>query len=119
MGDALSVVLGKLRAGGASIVEVLPPEIVMDIVGTLFPSDGSSSGTAVPFVWRDDLAVTIEEVLEAGLKVKSGKAPGPDVARIVVKDTMRCLARLWAGCFTSCLRKGHFPRDWKGARLAH
>ena len=56
--------------------------------------------------------------MEAGLKVKSGKAPGPDgVAGIIVRDTMRYLAPLWASCFTSCLRGGHFPRDWKEARL--
>jgi len=80
------VVLRKLRVGGVSIVEVLPPEVVGDIVGTLFPTSSSPSGTDVPFVWRDELAVTTEEVLEAGLKVKSRKAPGPDgIAGIVVR----------------------------------
>ena len=51
------VVLRKLRSGGASIVEVLPSEVVGDIVGTLFPTSSSPSGTDVPFVWRDELAL--------------------------------------------------------------
>ena len=51
------------------------------------------------FIWQD-LAVTVEEVLKAGFKIKSGKAPGPDdVAGVVVKDTMRYLAPSWAKCF--------------------
>ncbi|KAG5327721.1 PO11 protein, partial [Pseudoatta argentina] len=87
------VILKKLRAGGASIVGVLPSEIVGDIVGTLFPTDCSSRDTDVSLVWRDDLAVTVEEVLEAGRNIKSGKAPEPDdVAGVVVKDTMKHLA---------------------------
>ena len=44
----------------------------------LFTMDRSPLGTDVQFVWQDDLAVTVEEVLEAGLKIKFGKAPGPD-----------------------------------------
>ena len=72
----------------------------------------------MPFIWQDDLAVMVEEVLKAGLKIKSGKAPGPDdVAGVVVKDTMRYLALAWAKWASGCLREGHFPRDWKGARL--
>ncbi|KAG5324468.1 PO11 protein, partial [Pseudoatta argentina] len=112
------VVLKKLRTGGASIVLVLPPEIVEDIVGTLFPTDCSPRGTDVSFVWRDDFAVTVEEVLEAGLNIESGKAPGPDgVAGVVVRDMMKYLAPSWARCFTGCFREGHFPREWKRARL--
>ncbi|KAG5314514.1 RTJK polymerase, partial [Pseudoatta argentina] len=98
------VVFKKLHAGGASIVEVLPPETMGDIVETLFPMDCSPPGTYVPFVWQDDLAVTVEEILEAGLKVKSGKAPGPDsVAGGVIRSTMGILPRCELDA-SSCLR---------------
>ncbi|XP_011059985.1 PREDICTED: uncharacterized protein LOC105149338 [Acromyrmex echinatior] len=101
------VVINKLRAGGASIVEGLPPESVTNIVGTLFPTNRPPLGRELPFVWQDDLAVTAEEVMETGLGVKPGKAPGPDgVAGFVIRDTMRCLAPTWARCFTGCLRGG-------------
>ena len=111
------VVLKKLRAGGASIVEVLPPESVANIVGTLFPTNRPPLGRELPFVWQDDLAVTAEEVMETGLGVKPGKAPGPDgVAGFVIRDTMRCLAPTWARCFTGCLRGGALPAWLEGGQ---
>lgn len=99
-------------------MEVLPPETVSDIVIALFPADRSPRDDGVSFIWQDDLAVTAEEVMEAGARVKTGKAPGPDgIAGCVVKGTVGHLAPMWAGCLTDCLKVGHFPRQWKRARL--
>lgn len=118
-GTPYRVVMKKLHSGGVSIVEVLPPEIVEEIVATLFPVDRIPRNGGTTFEWRDDLAVTIEEVIEAGTNIKAGKAPGPDgIAGSVIKATLEHLAPLWARCFTECLRGGgHFPRSWKTAKL--
>ncbi|XP_018368779.1 PREDICTED: uncharacterized protein LOC108764875 [Trachymyrmex cornetzi] len=112
------LVLRKLHVGGASVVEVLPPEIVEEIVTTLFPADNTPQDPGIPVEWHEDMEVTPVEVLEAGTRVKLGKAPGPDgITGHVVKKTLESLAPLWAMCFTECLRRGHFPRKWKMARL--
>ncbi|XP_018376310.1 PREDICTED: uncharacterized protein LOC108769691 [Trachymyrmex cornetzi] len=111
------LVLKKLHASGASVVEVLPPEIVGEIVTTLFPADNTPQVIGTLVDWRDEMAVTPVEVLEAGTKIKLDKAPGPDgITGHVIKKTMENLAPVWARCFTECFRRGHFPRQWKLAK---
>ncbi|XP_018369084.1 PREDICTED: uncharacterized protein LOC108765069 [Trachymyrmex cornetzi] len=93
------VALKKLHSGGASLVEVLPTETAGDIVVALFPMDPTPQDIGISFTWREDLVVTPAEILEAGAKVKSGKAPGPD--RIT-------------GCITKIRRLQAFLDEFEG-----
>ncbi|XP_018377832.1 PREDICTED: uncharacterized protein LOC108770659 [Trachymyrmex cornetzi] len=87
-GTPYRVVLQKLRSGGASVLEVLPPETAEEIVTTLFPVDQSPQGGETPRKWDNDLAVTPVEVLEASSRIKTGKAPGPDDAAMWCQTTL-------------------------------
>ena len=117
-GTPYRVVLKKLYAGGAQVVEMLPPETVKGIVSTLFPVVRPPLVQSVPIEWSEEMKVSTVEILEAGARIKTGKAPGPDgIAGSIIKNSLEYLAPLWARCFTECLRGGYFPQEWKKARL--
>ena len=113
------VVLGKLRVGAPSLVESLPPAVVRGVVGALFPPGAGDSDLDPSLVgWDEALAVTGKEVSVAAARINVGRAPGSDgIAGRVVRGTSVVFARLWAFCFTACLREGVFPAPWKMARL--
>lgn len=62
--------------------------------------------------------VTPDEINNAiGEKTKVNTAPGPDEIRAAVLRIPPEFIELIAICFTSCLRRGIFPKNWKTSRL--
>lgn len=112
----------KRLSTGSSLTEVLDTVTLDRLLASLFPEgqelipiDWDTRG----LVWQDDLVVTFDEVAGAiKEKIKKNTAPGPNG----IRATVFCLfpsdfLELLATCFTSCLKRGIFPRDWKVSRL--
>ncbi|XP_070512918.1 uncharacterized protein [Cardiocondyla obscurior] len=122
-GKAYRIVLNKLRPASPPTTEILEPEFVQEIVGTLFPSAINERETYNSFPlddeWSEELELTETEFYHAAKRgLRGNTAPGPDgihkkawaVALEYFGENMRHL-------FNHCLKKGVFPHRWKKAKL--
>lgn len=122
-GRSYKVAMNKLRPWvPPPPTERLNPHLVERIVGTLFPN-GNGCADPIPVKqtgeeWMEEMGVTNEEIVKAGRKLNAKKAPGPDgIPGVAWALAMKKLTSRLGSLFTECLRKGCFPREWKGARL--
>lgn len=112
-GKGYKIVMRKL--GGA--LPKLPEELVKEIVRDLFPR-------CQPETERERIEVhefpqlTLQEIYDAGERIKIGKAPGPDG---IPPEATKCLLRECPHAFRivadKLLKEGRFPAEWKTARL--
>ncbi|KAJ0171233.1 hypothetical protein K1T71_012783 [Dendrolimus kikuchii] len=127
-GRPYHLVRQKLRPWAPPLTQSLPPHVVTDVVGALFPSRAEhpppamAPPSAEPNAGHDDEpvpAVTREELGAAVLRMKSkNTAPGldgiPGRAWVLSHDALESrLTRL----FTACLIQGQFPTRWKTGKL--
>ncbi|XP_029660922.1 uncharacterized protein LOC115234221 [Formica exsecta] len=116
--------MNKLKAWAPPVTESLEPQVLEEVLGALFPSEGppfdASGRQEATIPWSEDLEVTEEEM--AGvirrLRLRGNKAPGPDgiPGRVWVLALAQLSGRL-RRLFNSCLREGVFPPAWVRARL--
>ena len=60
----------------------------------------------------------ISEIKLAGKRLESGKAPGPDgIPNEVLRATIQENPQLLLTLFNTCLKRGHFPKQWKRQKL--
>lgn len=93
------------------------PGRLKNIVDALFPK---SIHSILPECRKTEIPpdVTCEEIKMIGLKIPTGKAPGPDgVPDIILKQLVSARPEILCGVFTRCLREGNFPDNWKVAKL--
>ena len=87
-GRPYRIVTKKLRPSAPPLTENMDPELLDNVIGTLFPRrDNNETSAPAPTIidgtaptdWNEELRVTAEELLEAAKKVASRDvAPGPD-----------------------------------------
>lgn len=115
------IVMRKL-ATGSNLTTSLDESILNDLFLSLFPDDPILSDTdwvARGFLWDDRWTVAVDEVSDAIREKRNvNTAPGLDGIRAIIfkwfpQDFLEAIAQ----CFTSCLIRGIFPRDWKVSRL--
>jgi hypothetical protein len=117
-GKAYRIANKKLRGSGPSVGESLDPAVLSNIVDELFPSHPPLDGQEVGFDWGEEHRITVEDLERAEKRIGTKKAPGPDgIMGGVLKKTADLFFQRWLACFNRCLEEGHFPDDWKAARL--
>ncbi|CAD7077663.1 unnamed protein product [Hermetia illucens] len=116
-GGAYRSVMSSLK--GERSPPITCPELLQNIVNTLFPVD--LNGTSLPAVQLNPDEVPIvenEEVLDAAKRLIEKKTPGPDgIPNIALKVAARTAPGIFAQVFTACLREGEFPEQWKVQKL--
>ncbi|KMQ92579.1 reverse transcriptase [Lasius niger] len=116
------LVLKKLKTASLGLTEVLEPEMLTDLLESLFPPNDEPDPVDdwSNFVWDNAWATSPTEVNEAIKKATSSwtKAPGPDGLRMAVwRRSTREFLHWVSHLFNLCLSKGEFPLEWKGANL--
>ena len=107
-----------MRKLGRSRRPPLSSIILREIVSALFPR---CEPMRVP-VFRINMdeipEVSHEELKHAVTRIKVGKAPGLDgIPNFVIRHVIKIKPELFRQAYTSCLREGIFPQDWKRQRL--
>ncbi|CAH2228620.1 jg3750, partial [Pararge aegeria aegeria] len=123
-GRPYRVARNKLRTQGAAVTETLQPNLLIRLVGELFPD---TRGFAPPIMsaHRDDVVeegvppITEEEWDIALNRLRRRKtAPGPDgVPGRVVFIALESLGERMRKLFDKCLHTGRFPKLWKEGKL--
>lgn len=121
-GIPYKLVLGKLRLTSPGLSELLEPEVLSDLLDSLFPKNYLPDPVEdwSDFAWSDDFLVSLPEVIRALGRGSSSlsKAPGPDGFRMILwKRTPTCIVAWMAHIFNICLKNGEFPYNWKCANL--
>lgn len=76
------MVLGKLKMTASALSEILEPEVLFELLDTLFPRNNERD--SIPdwrdFEWQDDWLILPTEIwrIMKKRKVPVSKAPGPD-----------------------------------------
>lgn len=116
------MVLGKLKQVASPITETLDPLFIGRVVDALFPVMEDGLSDPIPereYQWYEEINhVSRGELRDAIKRIKSAKAPGPDgipggTWRMASKDLLDDMRDL----YTTCLREGRFPPEWKKANL--
>ena len=87
-----------------------------EIMSTLFPDreDTWERGR----VTTDVEVFTVEELMLAGERMKSGKAPGPDnITSEVVKEVIKISPKFILAILNEVVKRQEFPERWKVARV--
>jgi hypothetical protein len=114
----------------------MDPDILDNIVGTLFPKQDNCPGVPEPFhfltssnseeereavtsEWKEEYNITNEEPMKAVKRMASRDvAPGPDgIPGRIWAETMNIMAPRQRHLFNRCMREGVYPRIWRTARL--
>jgi len=119
------IVRKRLSAGGPPITEGMDPQVLEQVVSTLFPGDPGN--VEVNFQPPEDEYVQEPEVRgveedELGpiiRKIQREKtAPGPDgIPAKILALTAGVTVELLVRQMNVCLRRGKFPQTWKCARM--
>lgn len=105
------------RTGRRRRPELLPPEMINEIVHKLFPDHPPFTRVAVQS-GVDVPPVTDEELDAVVARLRPRAAPGPDgVPSGALRMLVAKAGPLMKELFTSCLRSMSFPANWKIARL--
>lgn len=107
------LVLGKLRPASPSLTELLDPEILSDLLDSLFPRNNLPDPIVdwSNFVWSGEWLVSVPEAIRVIKEVSSStKAPGPDGFRITVwKRATEDIFAWVTHLFNICLKRDEFP----------
>jgi len=111
------MVIKRMRAPVAPTCETLSPDLMDRVIAGLFPvrvEDAPSLDR--PMEDWDPAWDIMEDEVAAVVKKLGRKAPGPDgIPGMVIRRTAEFLTRVWAHCFTLCMREGVFLSAWKVA----
>nr|XP_026497526.1 uncharacterized protein LOC113401710 [Vanessa tameamea] len=104
---------GKLRTQGAPVTETLPPDLLLRLVGELFPHPGEHAppnmaprivtvdNVAPPHITEQEMGMTLDR-----LRART-TAPGPDdVPGRVLRDALKHLGGRLRELFDECLSNG-------------
>lgn len=110
-------IVTKKLMGRRQIPGLHLPGRLISIVDTLFPQVPKITwpiiSTEIGFP-----EITTQEIIEAGRKIPTGKAPGPDgVPDLVIKQISVVKPEVFRELFNACLRDSTFPKEWKIAKL--
>lgn len=121
-GDAYRVVMSRIK--GKRAPQEKCPLLLSRIVSTLFPQHPrrmtrQTSEHEGPHTDTGEVPeVTAEEILEAGKRIGTSKAPGPDaIPNKALKTAVRNYPEMFAKVMGACLREGRFPKRWKRQHL--
>lgn len=89
------------------------------IIDTLFPDRNNTARPPTVIQDEDETGrVTTAEIKSVATSIPNGKAPGPDgVPNEVLRLAAVTHPEFFATLYNRCLRSGHFPTQWKKARL--
>lgn len=112
------LVARKLMAG-ANLTETLKPEVLSEVLRSLFPQHEIRPPLDINVDWSEDWSVSQNEIIEAIKEKRSlSTAPGCDgIKPVVFRLIPRAMITGLAKVFTSCLRRDFFPPAWKIAQL--
>ncbi|KMQ84870.1 reverse transcriptase, partial [Lasius niger] len=116
------LVIKKLKAASPSLTELLDPDVLSDLLDSLFPKNDRPDPHTnwEDFEWSDDWSVQLNEVSNVISKktASASKAPGPDgLGLIIWKRTPGKILEWIRLIFDECFKKGVFPTVWKRANL--
>lgn len=95
----------------------IPTNLIPAIVAELFPTHTATEVTTDQVAARIT-PVTNQEVEAASVRLRMGKAPGPDgVPNEVLKIAVKTRPEIFQKIFSQCMIDGVFPKPWKRARL--
>ncbi|CAI6360351.1 unnamed protein product [Macrosiphum euphorbiae] len=115
-GKPYKLVMRKLR--GPPATASMEMQTLRNVIGTLFPTNPTSSYRDLP-TSEPPVPFSTDEVNAAVERARSkNKAPGPDcinsrILAAVHKADQRILVEL----FNKCLHQGTFPLEWKSSRI--
>jgi len=114
------LVMGRL-AKPSPIPGINIPGRVESIVSELFPSHPKRPADVWPSSSTqeaENAAIQLEEIKTADRSLKSNTAPGPDgITNEVLKCYIRHKPDSLIKVYNKCVSEGHFPSQWKSARL--
>lgn len=115
------IVLNKLRLAAQGLSEELDGAELEKMLASLFPTGEVHDpyaewvGREIPEGFAGVSSAEVEAALRRG---NAGKAPGPDgITLAILKQSPPILVGYIADTFSTCLREGIFPSEWKRARL--
>ncbi|KAI5692701.1 hypothetical protein M8J77_010331 [Diaphorina citri] len=100
-----------------------PPKLTNELEGrildTLFPQTEEIEWPTL-MIDEDDIPLfTIDELLEATLKMKGKKAPGPDqITADILKVVVKACPTTLLNIYNSIIKTGIYPDIWKRAKVA-
>lgn len=114
------LVMGKLTKP-SPIPGINIPGRVESIVRELFPTHQKRPDDVWPSSITQEAknaGIQLEEIKTSARSLKSNTAPGPDgITNDVIKCYTRCKPDFLLKVYNNCLSEGHFPAQWKSARL--
>lgn len=114
-GMGFKIATGKLGAKSAGTIS---DEMQLQIAKELFPEHKKIKWTRIPVNEDDIPECTIMEIREAGQKIKTGKAAGPDgIPPEVIKAVALRKPEIIQELIDSLIKNGIFPNAWKICRL--
>lgn len=114
-GTAYRIVMARVGNKGPP---ELCPDILKEIVGTLFPQHPPKPDFQLDGTNPDVPEVTPEEILEAVKKIDASKAPGPDsIPNKALRTAVERNMDLFQDLIQTCLEEGTFPSRWKRQKL--
>ncbi|KMQ88396.1 reverse transcriptase [Lasius niger] len=116
------LVLRKLKAATSSLTELLDPEVLSELLDSLFPRSNRPDPMTdwSDFVWSNNWTVYPGEVSKVIRErtASSTKAPGPDGYVLTLWKQAPSKILDWIRhIFNECLINGVFPSAWKRANL--
>ncbi|KMQ91208.1 reverse transcriptase [Lasius niger] len=117
------LIIKKLKAATPSMIELLDPDVLSDLLDSLFPRNNRPDPLTdwSEFEWSEDWAISPNEVTSVITKksASAAKAPGPDgFALTLWKKALAKILEWMRTIFNECLKSGVFPATWKRANLA-
>ncbi|CAK9813933.1 Putative 115 kDa protein in type-1 retrotransposable element R1DM [Anthophora plagiata] len=124
-GRPYRIILGRLHPHGPPVSEMLHPQVLGNVVDTLFPSPQSWDTVPPPLeetvdqAWSTELGVTEAELRDAVRKMAHrNTAPGPDgIPGKAWALALGVLAPQLQQLYNCCMERGQFPSHWKRGRM--
>lgn len=114
-GIGYKIVTGKI---GVRKPLTLTDEERVDVTRAMFPVRPETEWPPIACQPEEIPRITVEEVIEAGKKTKSGKTPGPDgVPPEVIKAIAKHTPEILVKTMNKMLSQGTIPTKWKEGNL--
>ena len=116
-GGAYKTVISKVK--GKRSPPISSRTLLDEIVTDLFPQNVSTANLPTVEIGTAEVPMVSEkEVLEAADKIVGNKAPGLDsISNKALKAAVKIAPNMFAEAFTTCLKEGAFPTQWKKQKL--
>ena len=116
-GGAYKTVISKVK--GKRSPPISSRTLLDEIVTDLFPQNVSTANLPTVEIDTSEVPMVSEkEVLEAADKIVGNKTPGLDsIPNKAPKTAVKRAPNMFAEAFTTCLKEGVFPTQWKKQKL--